>query len=133
MFNSLSVVGHLAADPEMRYTPKGSTVTTFTMYNNYKYGEGKEDVTIFKCVFFGKQAERANQFLHKGDLTAVSGRLRLVTFQTREGTDKTYAEIVGSEFRSLASKPKPVQSYDDLQSDADEAGALVDEVDDLPF
>lgn len=124
MLNSITVVGHLGSDPDMRYMPTGMEVTNFSVYNTYKYGQGKEDTTIFKVVFFGKQAGFANDFLHKGDLVVVTGRMRLVTFTGRDGTDKTYAEIVGNDFRSLTPR---------RYNDAEELATSAEDLDDLPF
>ncbi len=126
MINSITVVGNMGADPEMRYLPTGMAITTFLVYDHYKYGQGKEDTTKFKVCFFAKQAENANQFLHKGDLVAVTGRLRLKSFDGRDGNTVTYLEIVGSDFRALQNRRDSGVSDDQL---TDGYG----DVDDLPF
>lgn len=132
MFNSITTTGNLAADPELRFLPTGMAVCNFSIYNTYKYGKGKEDTTIFKVCFFAKQAELANEFLGKGDMVIVSGRMRLVKFIGREGTEVTYAEIIGSDFRTLTPKASQSRFEDEYQEEGSLVGAVAD-VDDLPF
>ncbi len=136
MLNSISVTGHLGADPEMRYLPNGNCVTSFPVYNHYKYGSGKEDLCIFRVSFFGKRAENANQFLHSGDLVMVTGRLRSPSFTGRDGQKVTLLEIVGSDFRALSNRfqqrePGQVGAADYEQDNA--PSMYGDDVDDLPF
>jgi single-strand DNA-binding protein len=114
----------------MRYLPNGTVVTNFTVYDHYKYSKGREDITRFRVVFFGKVAELANEFLSKGDLVVLSGRLRLVTFTGRDGKEKTFAEIIGNEFRSLTRRR---QDDDDATEPDGESWAPTADVDDLPF
>lgn len=72
-------IGHLGGDPEMRYTPKGKPVTNFSVAVNEKYtredGETKESKIWFRVTVWGNQAEACNQYLSKGDLVEVEGKL----------------------------------------------------------
>jgi single-strand DNA-binding protein len=78
-FHSITVVGNLGRDPEMRYTPSGQPVTTMSVattrvFNNAA-GEKQEETTWFRITVWGKQAETCNQYLKKGSKVAVMGRL----------------------------------------------------------
>ena len=136
MLNSISVTGYLGANPEMRYLPNGNCVTSFPVYNHYKYGRNKEDLCIFRVSFFGKRAENATQFLNSGDLVMVTGRLRAPSFAGRDGNKVTLLEIVGSDFRSLGGRSKDHQDAVGTAADYEQDNSptsFSDEVDDLPF
>jgi single-strand DNA-binding protein len=78
-YNKLGLVGHLGNDPEMRYTPSGTPVTSFNVATNDQYtndqGEVVKITTWFRCSAWGKQAEVCNQFLRKGSKVLIEGRL----------------------------------------------------------
>ncbi len=79
MYQRLVLVGHLGRDPEMRYTPQGTPVTTFSMATSRKYntadGQQKEETTWFRVAVWGKQGEVVNQYLTKGRKVLVEGVL----------------------------------------------------------
>ncbi len=68
--NKILVIGHLGRDPEMRYTPNGQGVTSFSVASSRKYttnsGEQREETEWFNCSAFGKLADTCNQYLTKG-------------------------------------------------------------------
>lgn len=76
---SFVIVGALAKDPEMRYTPSGQAVTSFSVPVNRKYtasnGEQVQETTWFRIATWGKRAEICNQYLKKGSIVGVTGRL----------------------------------------------------------
>lgn len=78
-YNKTTFVGHLGTDPEMRYTPSGTPVTSFNVANNDQYTNDKGEVikttTWFRCAAWGKQAEVCNQYLRKGSKVLIEGRL----------------------------------------------------------
>ena len=78
-YNKLTFVGHLGGDPEMRYTPSGTAVTTFNVACNDQYtndrGETVSVTTWFRCAAWGKLGEVCNQYLHKGSKVLIEGRL----------------------------------------------------------
>jgi single-strand DNA-binding protein len=78
-YHTIIIVGNLGREPEMRYTPSGQPVTSFSIASNRSYmntGGEKVDETIwFRVTTWGKQAETCNQFLHKGSRVLVEGRL----------------------------------------------------------
>lgn len=80
MYHKVIIAGHLGTDPEMRYTPEGTPVTSFRMASNIRHrdagGEPREETIWFRVSVFGRQAEIANQHLQKGRAVLVEGRLR---------------------------------------------------------
>ncbi len=80
MYHRIIIAGHLGRDPEMRYTPNGTPVTTFTMASNRRWvdqeGQQQEETIWFRVSTFGRLAETCNQYLSKGRAVLVEGRLR---------------------------------------------------------
>ena len=78
-YHTLIIVGRLGRDPEMRYIPAGQAVTNFSVATNRQYtssnGEQVKETTWFRVSTWGKQAEVCNQYLRKGSLVLVEGRL----------------------------------------------------------
>jgi single-strand DNA-binding protein len=79
MFQTIILIGNLGKEPEMRYTPSGQPVVSFSVATNrsYKGAEGQpvKETTWFRVTAWGKQAETCNQYLHKGSKVLVEGRL----------------------------------------------------------
>lgn len=79
MYQRLVLVGNLGRDPEMRYTPNGTPVTSFSVATNRKYtasdGQLKDETLWFRISVWGKQAETCNQYLSKGQKVLVEGSL----------------------------------------------------------
>lgn len=79
MYHRLVLVGNLGRDPEMRYTPNGTPVTSFSVATNRRYtlpdGQTKEETLWFRVSAWGKQAELCNQYLTKGRSVLVEGTL----------------------------------------------------------
>ena len=80
MYHRIIIAGYLGRDPEMRYTPNGTPVTTFTMASNRRWvdqqGQQQEETIWFRISTFGRLAETCNQYLSKGRAVLVEGRLR---------------------------------------------------------
>ena len=74
MYQKLIIIGNLGRDPEMRYTPDGNPVTSFTVATSRKYKD-TDETTWFRISVWGKQAENCNQYLRKGSRVFVEGRL----------------------------------------------------------
>ncbi len=104
--NKIMVIGNLGSDPEMRYTPNGQAVTSFSVATNYRYntaeGEQREETEWFRVSVFGRQAESCNQYLAKGRKVYVDGRLRSRTFQDRNGETRVSLEINAQDVRFLS-------------------------------
>lgn len=80
MYHTIVIVGNLGRDPEMRYTPSGTPVTTMNVASNHSYkdanGQQVKETTWFRVSVFGKMAESCAQYLAKGRMVLVEGRLR---------------------------------------------------------
>ncbi len=80
MYHKLIIVGHLGTNPEMRFTPEGTPVTSFRMASHVRYrdatGEQREETIWFRVSIFGRQAEIVNEYLNQGRAVLVEGRLR---------------------------------------------------------
>ncbi|MCX8070315.1 MAG: single-stranded DNA-binding protein [Thermodesulfovibrionales bacterium] len=106
MFNRIILIGRLTRDPEIRYAPSGLPVASFGLAVNTRSkqaDEYKDEVLFIDCVVFGKQAESCGQYLNKGNLTLVEGRLRERKWEY-EGQKKSKMEVIANSVRFLQSK-----------------------------
>ncbi len=107
--NKLMIIGHLGRDPEMRYTPSGKPVTTFSVATSRTWhstdGERHEDTEWFNIVAWGGLAEICNQHLHKGMQVYVEGRLQTRRWEDAEGNKHFATELVAKEMIMLGEKP----------------------------
>jgi single-strand DNA-binding protein len=108
--NRVVLTGHLAADPELRYTQSGRAVVNFRIGVNRRWlnpetGAWEEEVSFVPIVAWGKQAENCAAYLQKGRLVAVDGRLRFRSFETKEGERRRLAEVVAQVVHFLGPKP----------------------------
>jgi len=103
--NRMTIIGNLGSDPEMRFTPNGRPVTSFRVATNWKYttgdGERKEETEWFNIVCWSRLAEQCNQFLTKGRLVYVEGRLRMHTWEGQDGQTRARNEIVADRVKFL--------------------------------
>ncbi|PON17904.1 single-stranded DNA-binding protein [Candidatus Entotheonella serta] len=97
--NSVTLLGNLTRDPELRYTPQGTAVATFGLAVNRRYsqeGQQREEVCFVDIVAFGRQAETVNEYLSKGNLALVEGRLQWRSWETPEGQKRSKHEVVAN-------------------------------------
>lgn len=91
-FNKVILLGNLTRDPEMRYLPNNTPVVELGMACNRRFkdaqGQDREEAMFIDCAAFGKQAETLNQYCHKGDLLLIEGRLKLDTWEDKQGGGK---------------------------------------------
>jgi single-strand DNA-binding protein len=103
--NKIIVIGNLGGDPEMRFTPSGRPVTSFNLATNHRYttseGERREETEWFTIVAWGKLAEQCNQFLNKGKMVYVEGRLHSHSWDGQDGQKHFRNEIIASSVRFL--------------------------------
>src|SRR5437667_4650030 len=107
--NKVILVGRLGRDPETRYTGGGQAVANFSVATDESYkdknGERQKRTEWHKIVVWGKQAEIAQQYLRKGSLLYLEGRIQTRQWDDREGQKRTSTEIVASNFRMLGGRP----------------------------
>ena len=131
--NRMILIGNLGSEPEMRFTPNGRPVTSFRIATNWRYttaeGERREETEWFTVVTWGRLAEQCNQFLTKGRLVYVEGRLRTNTWESQDGQKHSRNEIVANSVRFLDR-----QAVAHLPEEkAGEGGADELEPEDIPF
>ncbi len=104
-FSKAIIVGNLTRDPEVRTTPNGATVCSFSVAVNRTFrdssGNQQEDVSFIDCVAWGKGGEVINQYAKKGTGILVSGRLEQRSFETKEGQKRSRTEIVMEDFNFM--------------------------------
>ncbi|TAJ27607.1 MAG: single-stranded DNA-binding protein [Nitrospirae bacterium] len=96
-FNKVILIGNLTKNPELRYTPSGTPVTSFGLAVNRKFRQGdelKDEVCYVDIVVFGKQAEHCGQYLNKGNGVIVDGRLQQRRWETEDGQKRSKHEVV---------------------------------------
>ena len=106
--NKVILVGRLGRDPETRYTGGGQAVANFSMATDETYkdknGERQKRTEWHKIVVWSKLAEIAQQYLKKGSLLYLEGRLQTREWQDKEGQKRTTTEIVATNFRMLGGR-----------------------------
>jgi single-strand DNA-binding protein len=106
--NKVILVGRLGRDPETRYTSGGQAVANFSVATDESYkdrnGERQKRTEWHKIVVWGKQAEIAQQYLKKGSLVFIEGRIQSREWQDKEGQKRTSFEIVANNFRMLGGR-----------------------------
>ncbi len=106
--NKVILVGRLGRDPETRYTGGGQAVANFSMATDETYkdknGERQKRTEWHKIVVWSKLAEIAQQYLKKGSLLYLEGRIQTREWQDKEGQKRTTTEIVATNFRMLGGR-----------------------------
>lgn len=106
MLNRVVLIGRLANDPELKYTPSGIAVANFTLaVNRMPNAQGEREADFVPIVVWRQSAEFAANYLTKGRLVAVDGRLQIRSWVAQDGTRRKQAEVVADNLRSL-DKPK---------------------------
>jgi single-strand DNA-binding protein len=98
--NSVTLVGNVTKDPELRYTTGGRGVASFGLAVNRRYqvnGEWQEQVSFFNIVAWGDLGENAAASLNKGNRVIVTGRLEQRSYETREGEKRSVTEVIADE------------------------------------
>ena len=131
--NRIILIGRLTKDPELRYTPNGIAVASFTLAVDRPFlnQQGEREADFINIVVWRKQAENCANYLTKGQQVAVDGRLQIRTYDTQEGQRRWITEVVADR----------VQFLDKKKGDKDEGAAVevdngdIEEMnlDDLPF
>jgi single-strand DNA-binding protein len=115
MYHTIIIVGNVGRDPEMRYTPSGQPVTSFSVATNRQYtannGEKVKETTWFRISAWGKQAEICNQYLRKGSKVLVEGHLAIDQatggpriWTKQDGTAGASFEVTAGTVRFLSSR-----------------------------
>ena len=101
------LIGRLTRDPEIRYTPAGTAVASFSLANSRTYavtGEKKEQVSYFDCIAWSKLGEIITEYCKKGHRIAVEGRLQQSRWDDQDGKKRSKVEVVIENFQFLTGK-----------------------------
>lgn len=105
MINNVSLTGRLTKDPELRMTQSGTSVTSFTLaVNRRPNSQGQQEADFINCVAWGKTAQIAEQYLHKGSLIGIEGRIQTRFYDNQQGNRVYITEVVTEELSFLESK-----------------------------
>ncbi|MCK6479055.1 MAG: single-stranded DNA-binding protein [Planctomycetes bacterium] len=106
--NKVFLIGNLTRDPELRYIPSGTAVAEFGLAVNREYmdkaGEKKEDTCFVDLVVWGRQAETCNQYLKKGRMVFIEGRLQFDQWESKEGEKRSRLRVVADRVQFLGGK-----------------------------
>ncbi len=132
--NKVMIIGNLGGDPEMRFTPSGNPVTTFSVATNRAYnspdGERKEETEWFSIVTWSRLAENCNRFLTKGQRIYVEGRLHTRSWDGQDGQKHSRVEIIANSVIFLDKRALGAAGPEE-KMDEGEGGEI--EPQDLPF
>lgn len=104
MFQQCMIVGNLGKDPEMRYTPDGTPVTSFSVAVTRKKGDGTEKTTWFKVTCWRKLAEVTNQYLKKGRQVMVLGEIDADAYLAQDGQPRASLNLTANEVKFLGGR-----------------------------
>lgn len=128
--NKVILIGNLTADPDLQYTQNGTARAKFSIAINRKYkdssGEWNEDVTFVPITTWGSLAENCANYLSKGRSAAIEGRLRISSFETKEGDKKKMTEVVAQNVQFLGGAGQATEA-------APTKAPLIDEDEEVPF
>jgi single-strand DNA-binding protein len=105
-FNKIILVGNLGRDPELRYTPQGTPVCSFSLATNERRkdratGENNDVTTWFRVTLWGRQAETASQYLTRGRPVYIEGRLRVEEWTDRDGKQRHTLEVHATDMQFI--------------------------------
>lgn len=106
MLNRIVLIGRLTKDPELRYTPNGAAVASFTLAvdRSRKNAQGERETDFINIVTWMKLAENCANYLSKGKLAAVDGELHIRSFDGQDGQKRWVTEVVADNVRFLSPK-----------------------------
>jgi single-strand DNA-binding protein len=105
LYNKIILIGKLTRDPELKYTPQGTPVTTFRIAVNSRLSQEKQETLFIDVVAFGRVAETSNEYLTKGSSVLVEGRLHERRLEV-DGQSRIKYEVLANTVRFLLKKEK---------------------------
>jgi single stranded DNA-binding protein (ssb) len=106
MINNVVLVGRLTKDPDLRYTPSGAAVATFTLAvnRNFTNKDGNREADFINCVMWRKPAETLANYARKGTLLGITGRIQTRNYENQQGQRVYVTEVVAENFQLLESR-----------------------------
>ena len=137
MVNKVILIGRLGKDPDVRYTPDGTMVTNFNLATDEQWkdknGEKVQKTEWHRIVTWGKLAEICGNYLVKGKLVFIEGRIQTRSWEDKEGIKRFTTEIIASNMQMLDSKGQNKTedtSFDAVSTSSNDGNAPLD---DVPF
>lgn len=129
--NKVVLIGRLTKDPEIRYTPAGNAVSTFSIAVNrdYKNANGEYDTDFINCVAWNQTAEFMGNYLRKGYQIAVSGNIQTRNYQDQSGKTVYVTEVIVNQVQNLT----PLEKKEEKPTEDDPFKNLMPSEDDIPF
>ena len=135
--NKVMIIGHLGREPEMRYTPSGRPVTTFTVATSRSWntadGEHHTETEWFNIVTWSNLAETCKQYLTKGQQVYIEGRLQTRHWEDKEGNKHNSVEVVANEMIMLGDRREANSANNHLVDNSDGSEIPNTEEDEFPF
>jgi single-strand DNA-binding protein len=136
--NRIMLLGNLTRDPELRYAPNGTAVARFGLAVNSRYRQGeewKDDVCFVDVVVFGRQAETAGEYLSKGRMALIEGRLQWRSWESQDGQKRSKHEVIADrvQFMSRGREEGMGRSAPDNRDSGEDMEMPLPEEDDIPF
>lgn len=103
MLNNVVLIGRLTKDPELRYTPNNVAVATFSLAVNrrFKNNAGVHEADFINCVMWNKSAENLSNWIKKGNMIAITGRIQTRNYENQNGQRVYVTEVVAETFQNL--------------------------------
>lgn len=122
--NRVVLIGRLTKDPELRFTPgNGTAVATFTLAVDRRFSkDGQKEADFIPIVVWGKQAESTANYMSKGKLIGISGRVQTRNYEAKDGTRRYVTEIVADEVQFLEWGGKSQGTNNNMDSQSDNFG-----------
>ena len=135
MLNRVVLVGRLTKDPDLRFTPNGVAVANFTIAVNRPFSnqQGNKEADFINCVIWRKQAENLANYMKKGSMIGVDGRIQTRSFDGQDGKKVFITEVVADNVQFLDSKGQTSQNQEKAHTgqNLENEGQPMEE--DLPF
>ncbi|MBI5682467.1 MAG: single-stranded DNA-binding protein [Deltaproteobacteria bacterium] len=138
--NKVMLIGRLGADPEVKYSPGGTAVTTFKIATSERWkgkdGNLQERTEWHRIVTFGKTAEICGEYLVKGKQIYIEGRLQTRSWEDKDGNKRWTTEIIANTMQMLGSPPNEQAKGQAIGQAIEEVGFSQDNntpIDDVPF
>ena len=137
MLNKVMIIGRLGADPELRYTQSGQPICSLRVATDESYtdkdGNRVERTEWHSVVTFGKTADHCNQFLRKGSLVYVEGKLSTRKWQDQKGQDRYTTEIRADRVQFLEKRENGPQKPAQRKERGNAQATVMDDMDTIPF
>lgn len=135
MLNRVCIIGRLTKDPDLKYSQSGTAIANFTLAvdRNFKNSQGERDTDFIPCVVYRQLAELCANYLAKGKLASVDGRLQVRSYDGQDGKKRWVTEVIAENVQFLSPKESSNSTQAPAQSSGEQYGHEVSLDDDIPF